>query len=639
MNASSRFFDLLELAADRLYSIRRVILVLGHAALIVLANQGAFWLRFDGPVPDSQRPFDTSLLPLVVVVRLMVFIPMRLHEGVWRYASIWDLRRIAIGVGSSSLVLYGVIHGVLGLGVYPRSVFIIDALLLLLMMGGVRMARRVVAVRSPNGGRRVLIYGAGDAGELVVRDMHQNATYLAEPIGFVDDNLRKVGSRIHGVKVLGTREDLPRILEQQRPDEVLITIPSATPETLRKIVRAIEPFKVRITTLPRLSELVGQRVEVGQIRQLKVEDLLARDPVALDATVVREALGSKRVLVTGGGGSIGSELCRQIAALRPAELVMLDRYENTLYMAHQEVTAANPAARVHAVIADVTDETTLDRVFATHRPQVVFHAAAHKHVPLMEKHPSEAVKNNVRGTRLVAQASSRHGAERFVLISTDKAVEPTSVMGAAKRVAELIVTSMNGSSATQFVTVRFGNVLASNGSVVPLFQSQIARGGPVTVTHPEMRRYFMLIPEAVQLVLQAAAIGDDGSILVLDMGEQVKVADLARDVIRLSGYIPDVEIKIFYSGARPGEKLQEDLVGPDEEAEPASVPKLMKVRSRTPPPGSLFSGALDALERAALDGRDDFVVTHLCRIVPAFRPQSLTFLPSMSPVKRSAGQR
>jgi FlaA1/EpsC-like NDP-sugar epimerase len=621
----------IERVADRLYSIRAAILVLAHVAMIVLANQLAFWLRFDGPVPEEQRPFDTSLLPLVILVRLLVFIPMRLHEGVWRYASIWDLRRIVTGVGISSLLLYTAIHGPLGLTVYPRSVFIIDALLLLLMMGGVRLARRVAAVRSPGGGaRRVLIYGAGDAAEMMVRDMQHNPGYGVEPIGFVDDNPRKVGNRIHGLKVLGTRDDLPRIIERLHPHEVLIAIPSAPAALLRPIVRAIEPYKVRITTLPRLSELVGQRVDVGQIRQLKVEDLLARAPVALDTALVRETLGGKRVLVTGGGGSIGAELCRQIAALGPAELVMLDRYENSLYLAHHEVAHAHPAAHPQAVIADVTDETAINRVFSKFRPQVVFHAAAHKHVPLMESHPSEAVKNNVRGTRLMAQASSGHGVERFVLISTDKAVQPTSVMGAAKRVAELVVTTMNAKGGTQFVAVRFGNVLASNGSVVPLFLSQIAKGGPVTVTHPEMRRYFMLIPEAVQLVLQAAAIGDDGSILVLDMGEQVKVADLARDVIRLSGFIPDVEIEITYTGMRPGEKLHEDLVGPGEQVEPARVPKVMKVMGRTLQPASHLHASLEALERAALEGRDDDVVEQLCRIVPDFTPQARVFSSSLS---------
>jgi FlaA1/EpsC-like NDP-sugar epimerase len=369
------------------------------------------------------------------------------------------------------------------------------------------------------------------------------------------------------------------------------------------------------------------------------------------------------VLVTGAGGSIGSELCRQIAESRPAELMMLDRYENALYFTHRELADAHPSLGLQPVIGDVTDETRVNQVLSQFRPQVVFHAAAHKHVPLMEDNPSEAVKNNVRGTRVMAEAAARHGVERFVLISTDKAVNPTSVMGAAKRVAEMLVTSFNGHSPTHFVAVRFGNVLASNGSVVPLFLSQIAKGGPVTVTHPEMRRYFMLIPEAVQLVLQAAAIGEDGDILVLDMGEQVKVAEMARDLIRLAGFIPDKDIEIAYTGVRPGEKLYEELVGADEHAEPSAVPKVLKIVSgvgnrppsprlwrpaeasseggesgvgresgldrdsqtdqrATPAHPAHLNGLLHALEQAALDGRDDDVIAHLCRIVPGFTPQA-----------------
>jgi FlaA1/EpsC-like NDP-sugar epimerase len=614
--------NLIDQRIDRLYRQRHSILILLQVLWIALANQGAFWLRFDGVVPVEQQPYVWNLLPLVVALRLSVFVSMRLHLGVWRYASIWDLRNIVFGVTVSSALLYTVIHGLLGLAAYPRSVFIIDAVLLIMLMGGARLANRLYA--SGHGaptGRRILIYGAGDAGEMIARDMRQNQRFGAQPVGFVDDDVRKKGEQIHGIRVFGTSEDLPAILESTQAEEMLIAMPSASPNDLRTIVHRLRPFKVRISTLPRLWDLVGKELSVGQIRQLKVEDLLAREPIALNDDLVRKALGDKRVLVTGAGGSIGSELCRQIASALPAELMLLDRYENSLYSIDQELSKAHPNLAIRPIIGDITDERRIEQLFSRLRPQVVLHAAAHKHVPLMEQHPCEAVKNNVRGTRTVAEASIRHNVERFVMVSTDKAVNPTSVMGAAKRVAELIVTSLNGQERTEFLVVRFGNVLASNGSVVPTFLSQIERGGPVTVTHPDMRRYFMLIPEAVQLVLQAAAVGERGSIAVLDMGEQVRVVDMARDVIRLAGFIPDKDIEIVYTGVRPGEKLYEELVGAEECAAPSSVPKLLRITTTsTTLSSATLRGLLGVLEQAALDGDEESVIENLCRIVPKFTP-------------------
>jgi len=609
--------DPLSRIVDRAYRYRLPILLLIQILLVAVANQAAFWLRFDGNVPPEQQPYNTSLLPLLIITRLAVFYPMRLHQGVWRYASIWDLRNITIGVVASSILFWVITHGVLEIGLYPRSVFVIDAIVLILLMGGVRLARRLYAASSHNGTRRVLIYGAGDAGEMIARDM-LSAKFNTRPIGFVDDDNRKIGQRIHGIAVLGGRKMLPDIFKNHAPDELLIAIPSAAPKTLREIVRAIEPHKIRITTLPRLHDLTGTGVDVGQIRQLQVEDLLARDPIGLDYGPVREFLAGKRIVVTGAGGSIGAELCRQIAAAQPAGVVLLDRYENGLFQIHNELKSAFELVDLQSAVADVTDEHRIAQLFDQVRPHVVFHAAAHKHVPLMEQNPCEAVKNNVRGTRIVAEAAMKCGVQHFVLISTDKAVNPTSVMGATKRVAELVVEGLSRSPGTHFVAVRFGNVLGSNGSVVPTFLKQIANGGPVTVTHPEMRRFFMLIPEAVQLVLHAATLRDTASIFVLEMGEQVKVADMARDLIRLSGLVPDKDIEICFTGIRPGEKLFEELVGDDEYSEPSSLDKILRVHARAERRPHGLPESLARLEALASNGRNEEVLLELRSLLADF---------------------
>lgn len=596
--------------------IRLPISITVHVALILAANIGAFWLRFDGRIPGEYWQAAVTFLPWLLVVRMLVFLPVRLFEGLWKYTSIWDLRNIVVGVAVSTAILYPIeILMFSDLG-YPRSILLIDSLLLVSLLGGARISRRVYReLRVPTHGRRVLIYGAGDAGELIVRDMRNNAKFQATPIGFVDDDYQKVGQRIHGVPVLGGRNKLPEILKRFAPDELLIAIPSTSPNTLRQIVRALEEYKIRITTLPRLHELVGERVDVSQIRQLKVEDLLRRDPIGLDDMPIRRLLEGKRVVVTGAGGSIGSELCRQIAAAGPASLALLDRYENSLFHIHNELARAIIDVDFRPVVADVTDAPRIDQLFADLKPHIIFHAAAHKHVPLMEDNPCEAVKNNVRGTRIVAEAALRHGIERFILISTDKAVNPTSVMGATKRVAELIVSGLSRNHATRFASVRFGNVLGSNGSVVPTFLKQIAKGGPVTVTHPEMKRFFMLIPEAVQLVLHAGALADQAPLFVLEMGDQVRVVDMARDVIRLSGYVPDKDIAIEFTGIRPGEKLFEELIGESELAEPSSLDKILKVQAVRGTRLAELSPAIARLEELALEGKSDEVLVELQNLI------------------------
>ena len=473
-----------------------------------------------------------------------------------------------------------------------------------------------------DGRKRVLIVGAGDAGAMIVREMRNNPTYGYRPIGFIDDNLSKIGHRIHGVTVLGSRDSLPRIIGEQTPDAVLVAMPSATPAAIRAVVKALEPFHIPIQTLPNLRDLLQCRVEVSQIRDLSIEDLLDRVPVDLDPEPLRKLVEGERVLVTGAGGSIGAELCRQVAKLSPAALVLLDRYENGLFAVTNELKAAGHAV-ISPLIGDITDVGQMNRLFAEYRPTLVFHAAAHKHVPLMEGNPCEAVLNNVMGTRVVAEAAHRHEVDRFILISTDKAVNPVSVMGASKGVAELLLRELGGASRTIFASVRFGNVLGSNGSVIPLFLDQIRAGGPVTITDPGMRRYFMLMTEAVHLVLHAAGLARGGELFVLDMGEQISVVDMARNLIRLSGFVPDKDIALTYFGCRPGEKVIEELVGRQETVEATSVPKVLCVRSDHSRDLSHLLTLITRLEQAAAEGNVPKLLVTLCDILPTYRPSGL----------------
>src|SRR5262245_12000279 len=585
--------------------VRRLLSIALQLGLVVLSNWLAFWLRFDGDLPHRANEAFWLALPWLVAIRAFTFIPFRLYEGLWQHTSIYDARAIAGGTCVSSLIFFVYTWTPLGPAFYPRAIFIVDALVLMLLLGGVRMTRRLsVELSRAKPTKAVLIFGAGPAGELVVRHMKHNPGHSYRPIGLVDDDPSTVGTRIHGVPVLGTREDLPKILTRWRPDEVLLALPQPSPAAIRSIVRLLEPFKIGIKTLPNLQDLIDGKTKLSQIPNLAVEDLLARAPVGLDPEPVKQLIAGRRVLVTGAGGSIGSELCRQIAKLRPASLVMLERYENSLHAIRMELDEAFKHCGLHPVICDVTDAIRLRQIMREHQPEIVFHAAAHKHVPLMEENPCEAIKNNVRGTRLLAEAAEECGVDRCILISTDKAVKPTSVMGASKRLAEMVIQARAAGSGTSFAVVRFGNVLASNGSVIPRFVEQIQKGGPVTITHPDMRRFFMLIPEAVQLVLHAAAQADAGATYVLEMGEQIKLVDMARDLIRLSGFLPESEIPIEFVGLRPGEKLFEELVGKDEEVGPSSIEKILRVTSRTPPPADLLDTVARIESEAARGSRE-----------------------------------
>lgn len=607
---------------NTLHTYRRPLVVGIHLVMAAVSYYVAIWLRFEGEVPPEQAAVFLRIFPWLIAIRGLVFIPFRLYEGLWRYASIWDLRNIVAAVATGSVAGFIVIRWGLGIVGYSRSVVFIDTVVLIIILGGLRLTRRIHReLGRLDREKRVLIYGAGDAGEMIARDMRNNPYYDYEPVGFVDDDSTKVGQRIHGVKVLGTRESLATIMEETRPAAVLVAIARAEPGTIRGIVRALEPFKVPIQTLPNLRDILDGKVAVSQIRTLAIEDLLARAPVGLDPQPLQRLIEGRRVLVTGAGGSIGSELSRQIAPLRPERLVLVDRYENGLHAVAGDLGSRWPLCRAMALVADVGDGPRVGAILGEHHPQIVFHAAAHKHVPLMELNPCEAVLNNVRATRVLLEAAGEAGVERFILISTDKAVNPASVMGATKRVGELMVQTLGGRSAGAFAAVRFGNVLGSNGSVVPHFLNQIRAGGPVTVTHPEMRRYFMLIPEAVGLVLHAATLAREGGIFVLEMGEQIRVLDLARNLIRLSGLVPGEDIAITFTGLRLGEKLFEELAASDEQMEPSPVPGILRIRSGRPPERDLLMLQIEGIERLAMAGDAKAVIERLQDIVPTYVPR------------------
>jgi len=612
---------------------RRPIAVVIYLGLAWAANVFAFLLRFDGQVPAESWTACVAMLPWLLLVRAGGFMAFGQFRGLWRYASLYDLRVIVMAVLSGSIGFFVLVRWIFAEPNYPRSVYLIDALVLIMLLGSFRMARRAyheMRASSPRG-KRVLIVGAGNAGEMIVRDMLHNADYDQTPIGFVDDAPGKQGERIHGVPVLGMRSDLARVIEQTKPDDVLIAMPSAPPSLIQEIVRALQPFHLNITTLPRLSEIVSGAVAVGQIRTLAIEDLLARPPVGLDAAPVRLLVSGRCIMVTGAGGSIGSELCRQVAVLGPSELLLYERYENSLFAIANELQERWPAVNVRPLVGDICDAGRLNGVLAKHSPRVIFHAAAHKHVPLMELSPCEAVKNNVFGTHQLAEAAARWGVERFILISTDKAVNPTSAMGVSKRVAELIVQARNGSSDTAFAAVRFGNVLGSNGSVVPRFLEQIKAGGPVTVTHPDMRRYFMLIPEAVQLVMHAATMAKGGEVFVLEMGEQIRVLDMARTLIRLSGFVPEEDISITFTGLRPGEKLYEELVGSQESMTASGTEKINVLQRDHPVDGAFLAARLEQLRQCIAaenvrrnGGCSCGMLEVLKELVPTYSPEAST---------------
>ena len=604
----------------------RMMLVVGaQLVLIVAANLLAFVFRFEGDVPPAYRDLAFQALPIVLAIYMVGLWAFGLFRGLWRYVGLHDLARILWATIVSTAVLYGLVRGGLGWTAYPRSVIILTGLLAGGFLAGIRLAvrwtREWLQILGPTA-RRVLIVGAGNAGELLVRDLQTNPSYNYRPVAFVDDDPIKRKAKIHGVQVVGTITEIPQAVEQVEAQEIIVAIPSATPKLMQRILAASEPCRVSIKTLPNIKQLLDNPVSVRNVRPLSLEDLLQREPIRTDLQELHPLLEGKSVLVTGAGGSIGSELCRQIARYKPTLLVLFERHENSLYALNLELREAFPQVKTLAVIGDTTIPERVAEVFGACAPQLIFHAAAHKHVPLMQQNPGEAVRNNILGTRIVGDAALAAGVERFVLISTDKAINPTNVMGATKRIAEHLVESMNRQGRTRFTVVRFGNVLGSNGSVVPLFAEQIRKGGPVTVTHPEIKRYFMTIPESVQLVLQASVMGQGGDVFVLDMGEQIRVADLARNMIRLSGHVPDQDVKITFTGLRPGEKLYEELFDIGEHVEPTSHEKIKRAVSQTLFEPAELERHIRALEGLLQASDSEGTVRKLHEMVPTYKQDS-----------------
>jgi len=545
---------------------RLAIWIMADIGMVWLSVIISYWFRFDGPV---LRDYVEQALLLAVISSVVCTATMyvfRLYNRVWEYASIGEMVSVLKAVPVGSLVSFAAIYTLDGTGV-PVSIMLRYMETLLLLLGGIRFAWRVYRDAYGKGNpkqRKALIVGAGDCGTMIAREMKFNASFNLYPVAFVDDDTSKQGLQVLGIPVLGGRESIPEIAGKFGIDEIIIAMPSAGKTAISEIIGYCKKTKAQLKIIPRMEEWIQRKTAIKEMRNVEVEDLLGRDPVKVDLEGIANYVEDKTVLVTGAGGSIGSELCRQLAPFRPQKLLMLGHGERSMRGIESEMRRRFPELRIETIIADVQDKEAIENVFDKHTPEVVFHAAAHKHVPLMERNPGEAVKNNVFGTKHVAEAADRHGAERFVLISTDKAVNPTSVMGTTKRIAEMFVQSLDKDSRTIFAVVRFGNVLGSRGSVIPRFKEQIARGGPVTVTHPEMIRYFMTIPEAVQLVIQAGAFARGGEIFILDMGKPVKILTLAEDLIRLSGLEPYRDVAIEFTGIRPGEKLYEELLTAEE---------------------------------------------------------------------------
>jgi FlaA1/EpsC-like NDP-sugar epimerase len=613
---------------DSSYRLRRCLIWVTHLDLFVASGVAAFALRFDLRIPTSEHHHLWFALAVWLTVKSVVFRWLKLDRGWWRFVSMDDLIRIAIGNFVGSLAAFFAIR-FWGSPGFPRAIYLLDFFLCFLATAGIRAAVRILregrASAVGQNDKRTLIYGAGSAGVILLREIRNNLKLPYHVVGFIDDRADKQGLRISGVQVRGSGEEVKTLVERHGVETILVAIPSATGNQMTRILRFCHAAGVECKTIPGLDEVIEGNGLANQIREVSVEDLLGRIPVQLEENQIRGALEGKVVLVTGAAGSIGSELCRQIARFHPARIVGFDAAESPLFEIDREMKLKHPQIPFHAELGSIQDRSRLDEVFSQFRPSVVYHAAAYKHVPLMETHVFEAITNNIFGTFNVATAAMGYGVDDFVMISSDKAVRPTNVMGATKRIAELLLLGLQN-GCTKFVAVRFGNVLGSNGSVIPIFKKQIAAGGPVTVTHPEMRRFFMTIPEACQLVLQAGAIAQGGQICVLDMGEPVKIVDLARNLILLSGLRPDEDIKIEFTGMRAGEKLYEELSSMLEDTVPTAHDKIR-----------IFVGSGMAAHdiQSWLDSLDEICTARdTARLVVALKEMVLDYNPSTDLLKR-----
>lgn len=601
----------------------KICMLLLDALIIAVIPILALLLRLDGDVSGNEHFFEIvqDYLPLVIGVRLAILWLFGLYERVWRHTSIPDLLEIVMAITTGTIVL--AIIGFVFEVQLPRSIYPLSWILLVLSIVGLRVFFRVVAdllaKEKAESVTRLLIVGAGDAGSLVAREIRQRSAGL-QLVGFVDDAPEKIGGKLFGITIMGPIENIHDIIEAKAAAEVIIAIPSASGEVIKKIFDLCRSANCRVRILPSLYEFIEERGTLQQLRGVDIDDLLRREAVKFDTNEIAEYIAGKSVLVTGAGGSIGSEICRKIALLKPRQILLLGRGENSIYEIHQALLALRPDIRYTALIVDISDRQAVFEIFKQYKPQIVFHAAAHKHVPFMENQPHEAMRINVFGTKNLADAACESGVEKFIQISTDKAVNPTSVMGASKRLAEMIIQTKNDCSDTKFVAVRFGNVLGSRGSVLPLFKNQIAAGGPVTITHPDMTRYFMTIPEAAQLVLHAGAMAIGGEVFVLDMGKPVRILDMAKDLIELYGLVPDKDIKIVFSGIRAGEKLFEELLASEENCVKTKHPQILKAKLIELEPEKLMT-ALGSLQGE----RSRFkIITTLLDLLPTYQSSSLS---------------
>lgn len=601
-------------------NFRTTLAVLHDAIAATLAWSFAYLLRFNFELPPNFAAELHQTVYWVVLLQMIIFWRFNLYRGIWRYASTSDLKHIFLAVILTAPAI-PLMFWMLRLDfVIPRSVLIINPLLLILMMGGSRFAYRLwkeqglyrnIKLR----GESVLVLGAGDAAASLAKDLTKSSDWRL--VGFLDDDIDKHGRMLNGIPVLGKIESLPEWAERLGVSQVIIAMPSSSHQQRKRAIQLCNTAQVKVLTVPSFDDLMSGKVAVSQLRAIELDDLLGRDPVVLDNAGLHDLLTGKIVMVTGAGGSIGSEMCRQVARFSPGRLVLFELSEFALYTIEQELRQTFPELNFVCLVGDVRDLGRVDEVMRQYQPSVLFHAAAYKHVPLMEQHNAwQAIRNNVLGTWTVAHAAQQHGVAKFVMISTDKAINPTNVMGASKRLAEMVCQALQPSDGTRFVMVRFGNVLGSTGSVIPKFRAQIAQGGPITVTHPEITRYFMSIPEAVQLVLQAGLMGQGGEIFVLDMGESVKIVDLAKDLIRLSGFTED-EIKIEFTGLRPGEKLYEELLADYEHTLPTPHPKLRIAQARQA--DAIWLAQLMEWVSATVMA-DEAVRTALARWVPEYQP-------------------
>jgi FlaA1/EpsC-like NDP-sugar epimerase len=621
-----------------LLTLRKPLVILAHIAAFAASLAFSFLvannMQFKQEWLVGQYPF---LLLFFLAVKLPVFGLFKQYRGWWRYVSISDLLGILRAALVSTLIIVAIWFVVMlripavrhtlptSIADVSQGVFMADLFGTILLPAGLRMIIRLYheEFRTVEGRRlkRFLIVGAGNAGEALLREIHRMPIIRYDVVGFIDDDPFKQGINIHGIPVLGTVDELAAICRERNIEEIAIAMPSATRQQLRRVVQVCEGAKIRFRTVPSITDIASGKLRVSQIRDVDINDLLGREVVQLDLDLIEAFARGKTILVTGAGGSIGSEMCRQICQFRPKSLLLLEQAENPLFYVERDLRRQFPDILLQPIICDITDRSRVEDIFSRYQPQIVIHAAAHKHVPLMELNPGEAIKNNVLGTRVAADTADRFGATHFVMISTDKAVNPTSIMGSSKRIAEMYIQDLSRTSKTQFITVRFGNVLASEGSVVPIFKKQIAEGGPVTVTHPEMKRYFMTIPEASQLVLQAATMGKGGEIFVLDMGDPVKIVDLAKELITLSGFRPGEDIEIVFTGPRPGEKLFEELRIEGEGMQHTRHPKI-SIWKNIPMDRDKLRKGISELLALASHADDEASAGKIKELVPEYTPNA-----------------